>query len=102
VQNEGEADAVLRGAINNVLALPVVNDQATGRATGVQIHVYLTLSLVERESGKVLYSVPNAEYRQIYEISVDQRAYFEESDIALDRLSRDVARSVVSTVLEAF
>jgi hypothetical protein len=102
VTNEEEADAVLRGAVTNVLAFPVVNDQATGRATGVQIIVYLNLSLIERQSGKVLYSVPNAEYRQIYEISVDQRAYFEESDIALERLSRDVARSVVSAVLEAF
>ena len=42
------------------------------------------------------------EVRQRYEISVDQLQYFEESDIALDRVSREVARSVVSAILEAF
>ena len=30
------------------------------------------------------------------------QAYFEESDLALERVSRDVARTVVSSVLEAF
>jgi hypothetical protein len=42
------------------------------------------------------------DFRQRYEIAVDQTAYFEESDVALDRLSRDVARALVSSVLEAF
>jgi hypothetical protein len=103
VPNEGEADAVLRGSVLNFLSFPnVVDDQVTGRATGVQVMVYLQLSLVERQSGKVLYSRPNMEVRQRYEIAIDQNAYFEESDIALERLSRDVARAVVSGVIEAF
>jgi hypothetical protein len=42
------------------------------------------------------------EFKQRYEIAVDQKAYLDESDVALDRLSRDVARTVVSSVLEAF
>jgi hypothetical protein len=42
------------------------------------------------------------EFRQRYEIAIDPNAYFEESDMALERLSRDVARTVVSAVLEAF
>jgi hypothetical protein len=33
---------------------------------------------------------------------VDPNAYFEESDAAMDRLSRDVARTVVSGILEKF
>jgi hypothetical protein len=40
---------------------------------------------------------------QRYEISVTfPKAYFEESDAALDRLSRDVARDLVSSILENF
>jgi hypothetical protein len=103
VPGEGEADAVLRGSVLNFLSFPnVVDDQVTGRATGVQVMVYLQLTLVERQSGKVLYSRPNMEVRQRYEIAIDANAYFEESDVALERLSRDVARSVVSGVVEAF
>lgn len=96
------ADAVLHGAVMNYLSFPNVSDPSTGRATAVQISVYLQISLTERESGKVLFSRPNMEARQRYEISVDQSAYFEEADIAIDRLSRDVARTVVSSILEAF
>ena len=42
------------------------------------------------------------EFRQRYEISVDQRAYFDESDVAMQRLTADVARALVSSMLEAF
>jgi hypothetical protein len=102
VPNENEADAVLRGAITNVMSFPNVSDPATGRATSVQVSVSLQLSLIDRKSSKVLFNRPGMEFRTRYEISVDQSSYFEESDVALDRLSRDVARTVVSSVLEAF
>lgn len=102
VADPNEADAVLTGAVVNYLSLPGVSDSQTQRATAVQISVYLQVSLTERESGKVLFTRPNMEFRQRYEISVDQTAYFEESELALDRLSRDVARTLVSSVLEAF
>ncbi len=97
-----EADAILNGTVVNYLAFPSVSDPQTGRATAIQISVYLQVMLVERVSGRVLYNRPNVEFKQRYEIAVDQPAYFDESDVALDRLSRDVARTLVSAVLEAF
>ncbi|MBI1896063.1 MAG: hypothetical protein HYZ57_06050 [Acidobacteria bacterium] len=102
VADDTAADAVLRGAVVNYLAYPTIFDQVTGRAAGVQLSIFLQLSLTETGSGKVLFSRPNMEVRQRYEISTDQLAYFEESDLALERLSRDVARTVVSAILEAF
>jgi hypothetical protein len=102
VPNEAEADAILRGGVLNFHSFPNVIDQATSRETGVQVIVYLNLALVERASGKVLYSRPHMEVRQTYEIAVDPNAYFDESDMGIERLSREVARSVVSAVLEAF
>jgi hypothetical protein len=35
-------------------------------------------------------------------VSTDQAQYFEESDASMERLARDVARTVVSQVLNAF
>ena len=102
VNNPDQADAVLRGAVVNYLSFPVVSDQKTGRATAVQISVFLNISLVERATGKVLFNRPNMEVRQRYEISSDQVAYFEESGTALQRVSQEVARAVVSAILEAF
>lgn len=102
VADPNEADAILEGAVTNYMSAPTIFDQATGRAAGLQIIVFLNIKLVEKSSGKVLYAREGLEVRERYEVSIDQRAYFDESDAALERLSRDVARQVVSTILEAF
>lgn len=102
VTDPDEADAVLRGAVVNLMTFPQVADPTSGRSVGTQVTVVLQVSLTERQSGKVLFTRPSMDFRQRYEIAVNQSQYFEESDVALDRLSRDVARTLVSSVLEAF
>jgi len=102
VADPNQADAVLRGAVTNYISYPTVFDQSTGRASGVQMSVFLQLNLVDRQTGAVLFTRPSMEVRQRYEISVDQQKYFEESDVGLERLSKDVAKTVVSAILEAF
>jgi hypothetical protein len=102
VPDAEQADAVLSGAVVNLLSYSTVFDPATNRASGAQIIVILQVTLTDRSNGAVLFSRPNFEFRERYEISVDAKTYFEESDAALERLSRDVARSVVSAVLEGF
>ena len=102
VAEPDNADAVLSGSVVNLFAYPTTFDPQTGRAAGVQVIVYLALSLRDRSTNAVLFDRPHMEFRQTYEISVDAATYFDESDVALDRLSRDVARTVVSAVLENF
>jgi hypothetical protein len=103
VNDSNQADAVLRGAVVKYAAYPTLFDQATGRASGLQVNVTLQVSLVERASGKVIYTRPNFEVHQRYEVSVTNASqYFDESDSALQRLSQDVARDVVSSILENF
>jgi len=102
VSDPAQAEAVLDGAVLSYAAYPVIFDPARGRASSVQMSVILRIALRQRSSGTVLFSRPRMEFRERYEISVDQEAYFEESDPALDRLSRDVARTVVSAVVENF
>ncbi|MGD0302046.1 MAG: LPS assembly lipoprotein LptE [Bryobacteraceae bacterium] len=102
VQDQNQADAVLRGAIVNFVAYPTIIDQKTGRASGLQVNVTLQVTLTERATGKVIYTRPSFEAHQRYELSINADTYFEESDAALDRLSRDVARDLVSSILENF
>ena len=102
VADPNDADAVLTGSILNFVSYPTVFDPATGRASGVQLVVFLRVKLTEKTTGKVIYERPSMEVRERYEIAVDPKTYFEESDAALERLSRDVARTVVSAVLEGF
>jgi len=106
VSDPGQADAVLKGAVVNYSAFPTVFDQTTGRASGLQVNVRLQITLTERATGKVIFTRQNYEYHQRYEISVAganaAQQYFEESETALQRLSGDVARDIVSAILENF
>jgi len=95
------ADAVLSGAVVNFVSYPTIVDNKSGRNTAVQVIVAVTITLRDK-SGAVLYSRPNFEIHERYEISIDPRNYFDESEAAMQRLSQDVARSVVSAVLEKF
>jgi hypothetical protein len=97
-----KADAVLHGTVINYISYPTVFDPATGRASTIQFMVVMQASLVERATGKVLYNAPNFTMKNQYEVATTARAYFEESDTALDRLSREVARTLVSSILENF
>jgi len=96
------ADAVLDGALLNFVSYPILADQASGRATVVQCSAYLKITLTERATGKVLFNRPSFEARERYEISVDPQAYFDESGAGLTRLARDVARDVVTSIVEQF
>jgi hypothetical protein len=102
VADPNQADAVLEGVVTNFAFYPTVNDPVTARATAAQVVVTLRLTLTDRATKKVLFSQLGAQYRQQYEISVDPAAYFDETGTAMQRVSRDVARSVVSAILEGF
>jgi len=103
VTDPKEADAVLNGSVVNYVSYPTVFDNKTGRASGLQVNVTMQITLTERATGKVLFTRPTFEAHQRYEISVTSAGqYFEESATALERLSQDVARDVVSAILENF
>lgn len=99
---EDSADAVLRGALTGYWSIPVVFDPRDGRATTVQINVRMRVSLVERKTSKVLWENQDYVYSERYEIGRSASGYFEESGAAVDRLSKTLARALVSAVLEGF
>lgn len=96
------ADAVLKGTVKDVRAGVVAFDLSTGRATSMQIQVLATVELLDLHSKKVLFSNPNYVFREQYQISQNPSAIFEEQDPALDRLARDLARTLVTEILENF
>jgi len=96
------ADAVLRGTIKEVRSGVVAFDLSTGRATTLQVQVLAHVDLVDQHTKKVLFSNHNYVFREQYQISQTTSALFEEQDPALDRLSRDLARTLVTEILENF
>ena len=103
VSDPTQADAVLAGTVINYLAFPTLIDQATGRTSGLQVIVRLAITLTERSTGKVIFNRPIYEAHERYEASVTNNyQYFDESGAAVQRLSKDVARDVVSSILDNF
>jgi Lipopolysaccharide-assembly len=103
VNDPTQADAVLHGSVLSYIAYPTLIDQATGRTSGLGVNVRIGVSLVERSTGKAIFSRPNLEVHERYELSATNNIqYFDESGAALQRLSRDVARDLVSSILDDF
>lgn len=96
-----EADAVLRGAVTSAQVAPLTYDAVTGRASSGLVTVNMRVSLVDR-NGKVIWENQNYTFREQYQISRDVNSFFEEESPAVDRLSRDFARTLVSNILEAY
>lgn len=100
-QESADADAILRGTVVSTQLTPVAYDSATGRAASAIIVVNMKVSLVDRH-GKVLFENPSYSFHEQYQISREITSFFEEESPAVDRLSHDFARTLVSNILEAF
>jgi hypothetical protein len=101
-KDQSVADAILKGTINNVILYPAVSDPVTGKATSIRIIVFLTVTLNERTTGKELYKRANWPIHEDYADAIDPHQFFDESGAAYDRLCRDVARDLVSAIIENF
>ena len=100
VQGSGdEADATLHGIVTGLYSSPVAFDPASGRTTEVLLTVNLRLRLVSA-AGEALYEADDWIFREPYQISQDPATYFGENQPAMERLSRRVAASLVSALLE--
>ncbi len=100
--NVDAADAVLRGNISTITIFPTIFDPTTGRASGVQINVTMGVTLYNRATGAVIWTRPNFEVKNRYEISVTAQFFFEESEDALQRVAKEAARTIVSGIVENF
>jgi Lipopolysaccharide-assembly len=97
-----QADAVLRGTVKDVRSGVVTFDLNTGRATTQQIQVTADVELVDEHTHKVLFANHNYIFREQYQISQNASGLFEEDQPALARLSQDLARTLVTDILENF
>lgn len=95
-------DAILRGKIVSLEAVPLLFDTTTQRATTMLVTVKCEVSLTETATQKVLYHTDNFLFRSEYEISTDVRSFFSEQDPALDRIARDFAARLVAAVTENY
>lgn len=100
--SDAGSDATLRGIVKSIYSSPVLFDPASGRTTEVLLTVGLSIHLVSNTTGESLFDADDWVYREPYQISQDPATYFGENQPALERLSRQVAASLVSAVMEGF
>jgi outer membrane lipopolysaccharide assembly protein LptE/RlpB len=111
VSNPEEGDAVLRGKVLSVEAVPLLFDTTTGRATTMLVTVKCEVTFTDTSTQKVLYHTDSFVFRNEYEISASTtnsidtttlKNFFEERDPALDRLAQDFAVRLVAAVMENY
>ena len=96
-----DADAVLKGTVLSASTTPLAYDSQTGRVASALVTVSMQVTLTDRQ-GKVLFQNPSYLFHEQYELSRDLPSFFEEDSPAVDRLSRDFARTLVANILEAY
>jgi outer membrane lipopolysaccharide assembly protein LptE/RlpB len=100
--NPTQGDAVLRGTVISVEAVPLLFDTASGSATTMLVTVKCAISLTETSTQRVMYQTDNFLFRNEYEISTNVKSFFEEQDPALDRVAQDFAARLVAAVTENY
>jgi Lipopolysaccharide-assembly len=99
-------DARLDGEITSITVTPTAfNDQQLASRYAISITVKVLFRDVKND--KVLYENPAQTFREEYEVNSatvasDAAAFLGQNSNALERLSNDFAKTVVSAILEAF
>jgi hypothetical protein len=99
-------DALLTGNVVGVVATPV-SLNLNGLATRYMLTLNASVELRDVKQNEVIWQNPGLLFRQEYDIetggeSLDPSAFFGQDANALDRMTTDFARTIVSAILEAF
>jgi lipopolysaccharide assembly LptE-like protein len=99
-------DALLTGEVTNVSIAPA-SFSATQLASRYAITMTARVELRDSRENKVLWENSSVTFRQEYEATssntvIDAAAFFQQDVNALDRMSSEFARTIVSAILEAF
>jgi len=100
------ADAVLTASITSITLTPAAFTQEQ-QASRYLLTLVANVEFRDLKAGKVLWQNPAMQFREEYEIASGQNpgdvgAFFGQNANALERLATEFARSVVSSILEAF
>ncbi|MFN2454395.1 MAG: LPS assembly lipoprotein LptE [Pyrinomonadaceae bacterium] len=95
------ADAVVEGVIKDFNFTGVLLDNA-GRARVFEITITAAVTVRDQIENRVLYDNQNYVFRGEFEFANDPRTFFNEEDPAVQRIARNFAEAVVSTLVNGF
>lgn len=94
------ADAVIEGVIKSFSYSGVLLDDK-GRARIFEVTIEAAVTVRDQTANRVLYDNQNFVFRGEYEFANDPRNFFNEEDPAVQRMARNFAESIVSTLTNA-
>ena len=101
VQSEREgADAVVDGVIKSFSFSGVLLDER-GRARIFEVTITAAVTVRDQVENRVIYDNQNYVFRGEFEFANDPRNFFNEEDPAVERMARNFAESIVSTLTNA-
>jgi outer membrane lipopolysaccharide assembly protein LptE/RlpB len=100
--SEAGSDAVMNGVVTAIYSSPIVFDPNSGRTTEVLVTVSMRVTVQDAATRQTLYEANDLVFREPYQISSDPTIYFGEDQAAIERLSRQVASSLVATLIGNF
>jgi hypothetical protein len=106
VPDQTGVDAVLSGTITGVTLTPVaLNNQQ--QATRYALAMTGSVEFKDLQTNKVIWTNPSMAYREEFDVpasanTLDTATFFGQDANALDRLSNEFSRALVSAILEAF
>jgi hypothetical protein len=60
----------------------------------------VSVTVRDQKRKKIIYQNPRVIFEGEYELSDDPQSFFNEENAAVDRIARDFAQSIISTILE--
>jgi len=106
IPDQTGVDGLLSGTITGVSLTPVAFNQQQ-QATRYALAMTGSVEFKDLQANKVIWSNPGMAYREEFDVpasanTLDTTTYFGQDANALDRLSNEFARALVSAILEAF
>lgn len=99
VQNPDNADAVLNGDIRGFRAQGTILDDR-GRTRVWDVRIIVSVVVRDLKTHQIIFENPRMSFEGEYQLSDDPQSFFNEENPAVDRIAKDFAQSIVSTIME--
>lgn len=100
VSTEGSGDMALAGEVSSITLSPVIFNQQ-GRGSSYSILVDMNVTLTDKRTNAVVFRQEHWTFRDVFELGQNSTEFVPEDTLAMDRLSRRFASSLVAAILHA-
>lgn len=95
------ADAILQGVVNTYTSVPV-GIGTDGRATRYEIVIQVAAELRDLRDESLIWKDEHFLFRRQYAVDPNEATSIDRAIVAIEEVSRDLARSMVAAILEGF